>query len=243
MMGAFWSGGWGWGRGWGGNNVYINNNNNFNRNVNGGNRNNIGGGNRGNLGGARPSNPIAGGGGRDNLGGGGRGDLEGGNRASTLPAGGGGAGDRWQHNPAHRGAPYRERATTDRFGGTARGDSLSNRQASARQQLGRQGGNLASNRASGGGLGARGGGSLGNRNGGNGPDRIGSRDLSRTGGGQPGCVWWRISWVQRIQRACRQWPWFCQYGISRWRLRWRWGSRRRSSEVADADVRRIGARK
>lgn len=178
MMGAFWSGGWGWGCGWGGNNVYINNNNNFNRNTNigGGNRNNIGGGNRGNLGGGRPANPIAGGGGRDNLGGG--------NRASTLPAGGGGAGDRWQHNPAHRGgAPYRDRSTADRFGGTTRGDSLTNRQASARQQLGRQGGNLASNRVGGGGLGDRGGGSLGSRTGGGGADRIGSRDLSRTGGG------------------------------------------------------------
>src|SRR5499427_2977065 len=125
MMGAFWSGGWGWGCGWGGNNdITINNNNNFNRNSN------IN----------RPSNPIAGGGNRGNLGGGNRGNLGGGNRASTLPAGGNRAGNNsWQHNPQHRGgAPYRDRATADRFGGTTRGDSLANRQSGARQQLGRQ---------------------------------------------------------------------------------------------------------
>jgi hypothetical protein len=158
-MGAFWSGGWGWGCGWGGNNVYINHNNNFNRNTNigGGNRNNIGGGNRG-------------------------GNL--GNRPSTLPAGGSNAGDRWQHNPEHRGgAPYRDRATADRFGGTTRGGAMSFRQAAARQQLGRQGGNLASDGA-GGGIGNRGTGTgVGNRASAGGADRIGGRDLSRSGGG------------------------------------------------------------
>jgi len=166
MMGAFWSGGWGWGCGWGGHNdITINRNNNFNRNsnINGGNRNNINGGNR-------PSNQPA------------RGS---GNRASTQPARGGGGGDRWQHNPEHRGgAPYKDRATADRFGGTTRGDSLGNRQSSARQQLGRQGGNLSSSRGEGAGIGNRGGGAgVGNRASGGGADRIGSRDLSRSGGG------------------------------------------------------------
>jgi hypothetical protein len=179
-MGAFWGGGgWGWGCGWGGNNVYINHNNNFNRNtnINGGNRNNIGNGGRNDIGGGnRPSNPMAGGGNR--------GDIGGGNRASTLPAGGGGAGDRWQHNPQHRGgAPYRDRATADRFGGTARGDSLANRQTSARQQVGREGGNLASARGGGPGVSNRAGAGTGNRTGGVGADRIGSRDVSRSGGG------------------------------------------------------------
>jgi hypothetical protein len=160
MMGAFWSGGWGWGCGWGGNNVYINNNNNFNRNsnINRGNRNSIGNGNRNNIGG--------------------------GNRPSTLPARGGGNGrSQWQHNPEHRGgAPYRDRSTADRFGGSARGDSLAKRQGSARQQIGRQGGNLASNRGGGAGVSSRASApGLGNRSGG--PDRIGSRDLSRSGGG------------------------------------------------------------
>ncbi len=171
-MGAFWGGGgWGWGCGWGGNNnVYINHNNNFNRNTNvgNGNRNNIGGGNR-------PSNQPA------------RGN---GNRASTQPVRGGGdrsgAGDRWQHNPQHRGgAPYRDRATADRFGGSARGDSLASRQVSARQQVGRQGGNLPSNRGGRAATSDRASGAAGgNRTGGGGgADRIGSRDLSRSGGG------------------------------------------------------------
>jgi len=40
----------------------------------------------------------------------------------------------WQHNPQHRGgAPYSDRATARQYGGTTRGDSLSNRQANARQ--------------------------------------------------------------------------------------------------------------
>jgi Protein of unknown function (DUF3300) len=185
MMGAFWSGGWGWGCGWGGNNVYINRNNNFNRNTNigGGNRNNIGGGNRNNIGGNRPSQLPAGD----------RGSLGNrGNRPSQLPAGRESARSNWQHNPAHRGgAPYRDRATADRFGGLARGDSLARRQSSARQQLGRQGGDLSSLRSGGGGMSNRAtGASLGNRSNGigssslgGGPDRIGSRDLSRSGGG------------------------------------------------------------
>lgn len=189
-MGAFWSGGWGWGCGWGGNNnIYVNRNNNFNRNTN------IGGGNLGNRGGVGGVGGVGGAGGIGGVGGpggvGGVGGVGGGNRASTLPAGGR---SNWQHNPAHRGgAPYRDRATADRFGGTTRGDSLANRQAGARQQLGRQGGNLASNRAGGAGLGNRTGGGgfggrageggLGNRAGGGGGDRIGSRDLSRSGGG------------------------------------------------------------
>jgi Protein of unknown function (DUF3300) len=169
MMGAFWSGGWGWGCGWGNNNITINNNNNFNRNSN------ISGGNR-------PSQQPNRGRDRNNVGGD-RGN--GGNRVSNQPARGGGAGNSWQHDPQHRGgAPYRDRATADRFGGTTRGESLANRQANARQQVGRQGGNLASTRA-GGGVSNRAGGGIGgaNRPGGGGADRIGSRDLSRSGGG------------------------------------------------------------
>jgi hypothetical protein len=155
MMGAFWSGGWCCGAGWGGNNITINNNNNFNRNTN------I---NRGN----RPSQlPSGGVGDRGNLGGGNRGNSN------------------WKHNPQHRGgAPYRDRATADRFGGTTRGDSLANRQASARQQVGRQGGSLPSNRAGGGGgIGNRAGGGAGNRAGAGGANSIGGRDLSRGGAG------------------------------------------------------------
>jgi len=115
-------------------------------------------------------------------------NIGGGNRNNIA----GGRGN-WQHNPAHRGgAPYRDRATADRFGGLSRGDSLARRQTNARQQLGRQGGNVSSFGSAGGGIGNRAtGASFGNRGGGGvgsssfagGPDRIGSRDLSRSGGG------------------------------------------------------------
>jgi Protein of unknown function (DUF3300) len=174
MMGAFWSGGWGWGCGWGHNDIDINRNNNFNRNTN--------------------VNPL--------------GNRSGatGNRGNQInPQGnrGGAGGNKWQHNPQHRGGtPYQDRATADRFGGMTRGDSLANRQASARQQIGRQGGNLPSNRAGGAGVSNRAGGAgvsnraggagmsnraggegFGNRASGGGPDRIGSRDLTRSGGG------------------------------------------------------------
>jgi hypothetical protein len=161
-MGAFWSGGWGWGCGWGGNDIDINVNNNFNRNSN------I---NRGDIN-------------RGNIGSGDRSNLGRGNRASTQPAG---AGNKWQHNPSNRGGtPYRDRATADRFGGSARGDSLAQRQAGAQQRIERQGGNLASNRGSGSGVADRTrSGGMSDRAGGSGigADRIGSRDLSRSGGG------------------------------------------------------------
>jgi hypothetical protein len=194
MMGAFWSGGWGWGCGWGNNNITINRNNNFNRSTNIGNRPSnpiAGGGNRGNLGGVGGVGGVGGAGGVGGVGGVGGagrvGGVGGGNRVSTLPSGGG---NNWQHNPEHRGgAPYKDRATADRFGGTTRGDSLSRRQAGARQQVGRQGGNLASNRGGAGvsnrggaGVGNRGGAGVSNRAGGGGADRIGNRDLSRSGG-------------------------------------------------------------
>jgi Protein of unknown function (DUF3300) len=99
--------------------------------------------------------------------------------------------NKFQHNPQHRGgAPYSNKATANKFGGTARGDSLSQRQSSARQQASRQGGNLSSsNRA---GSGAAGGAGVSNRAGGasasnrasGGGDRVGSREVSsRSGGG------------------------------------------------------------
>jgi hypothetical protein len=62
------------------------------------------------------------------------------NRNANINRGGGGGGN-WQHNPQHRGgAPYSDRATASKFGGTTRGDSMSSRQASARQQQSRTGG-------------------------------------------------------------------------------------------------------
>jgi hypothetical protein len=155
-----------WGGGWGWGCGWGGNNEiNINRNNNFNRNSNISGGNRNNIGS--------------------------GNRPSQQPGRGNSS---WQHNPQHRGgAPYGDRGTANKFGGTARGDSLANRQASARQQVGRQGGNLASNR--GGGVGASnrvggdgpsnraGGAGVSNRAGGGGADRAGSRDLSRSGGG------------------------------------------------------------
>jgi hypothetical protein len=52
-----------------------------------------------------------------------------------------GGNNNWQHNPQHRGAaPYSNKATANKYGGTARGDSMSNRQAKARQNQGQMGG-------------------------------------------------------------------------------------------------------
>jgi hypothetical protein len=113
----------------------------------------------------------------------------------------GGAGNRWQHNPQHRGGtPYADRATANRFGGNARGDSLSSRQSSARQQAGRSGGSAqnttrTANRPSTTGAGRTGSPaanrpSTSNRGSANGvnrapaagsPNRIGSQDMSRPG--------------------------------------------------------------
>jgi hypothetical protein len=56
---------------------------------------------------------------------------------SNRPA----SGNNWQHNPQHRGgAPYSNRATANQYGGTTRGDSMSTRQANARQNQGQRGG-------------------------------------------------------------------------------------------------------
>ena len=67
------------------------------------------------------------------------------NRNTNINRGGN---NNWQHNSQHRGgAPYADRATANKYGGTARGDSLSSRQANARQQQAR-GSTGASNRAS-----------------------------------------------------------------------------------------------
>src|SRR5882724_11463712 len=102
-----------------------------------------------------------------------------------------GSGNSWQHNGQHRGgAPYSNKATANKYGGSARGDSASSRQANARQNQG-QGGSRqqagtadrggrqqtgASNRAAGGGNGA-------DRAGGAGGDRVGNRSVSSGAGG------------------------------------------------------------
>jgi hypothetical protein len=95
-------------------------------------------------------------------------------------------GGSWQHNPTHRGGtPYSNRATANRFGGTARGDSLASRQAGARQQIGRQGGNVRSNGVGTGGVGNRGGvGGVGGVGGAGRPGGVGGVG----GAGRPGGV-------------------------------------------------------
>jgi len=121
-----------------------------------------------------------------NINGGNRTNINGGNRANSARG-------NWQHNPQHRGgAPYRDRGTANKYGGTARGDSLANRQAGARQQLNRQGGSVRSgavgttgaarDRAAASGLGNRSG-DLANRAGsGNLSNRAGSGDLANRAG-------------------------------------------------------------
>jgi Protein of unknown function (DUF3300) len=87
-----------------------------------------------------------------------------------------GGGNSWQHNPQHRGgAPYSNGATAKKFGGTARGDSMTSRQAKARQNQGQRGGGLQQ-------AGDRG--SLGNRQQPSTRDRsAGGRDTGNRGAG------------------------------------------------------------
>ena len=103
----------------------------------------------------------------------------------------------WQHNSQHRGgAPYGDRATANRYGGNARGDSLSSRQSSAKQQVNRQGGNLQSGNRQSGNLqnSNRQSGNFQNSNrasssssrspsGGGGADRVGNRSVPSSSGG------------------------------------------------------------
>jgi len=117
-----------------------------------------------------------------------------GNRPSNQPARGN---SNWQHNPKHRGgAPYGDRGTANKFGGTTRGDSMANRQANARQNQARQqpaggmgnrgtspgaGNRDMANRGAGPGAGTRdnrGAGGMGGSRGGG--DRVGNRQVPNT---------------------------------------------------------------
>ena len=110
----------------------------------------------------------------------------------------------WQHNPQHRGgAPYSNKATANKYGGTARGDSMATRQSQARQNQGQRGdrqqGGVSDRSASGGRNQASdrsaGGRDSGNRsagagntsaNRGGGGDRVGNRSVSSGGGSRGG---------------------------------------------------------
>src|SRR5271157_736784 len=101
--------------------------------------------------------------------------VNGGNRAN----GGNRGNSNWQHNPQHRGgAPYGDRGTANKFGGTTRGDSMANRQANARQNQARQqpAGGMG-NRGTGPSAGTR---DTANRGAGAG---AGTRDMGNRGGG------------------------------------------------------------
>jgi len=57
----------------------------------------------------------------------------------------------WSHNASHRGgAPYADKTTATKYGGTARGDSLSSRQANAQKQQARSGAPAVQQQARGG---------------------------------------------------------------------------------------------
>jgi Protein of unknown function (DUF3300) len=105
-----------------------------------------------------------------------------GNRPSQQPSRGGGG--KWQHNPQHRGGtPYGNRDTANKFGGTTRGASASDRRANARQQPRQQGGRQGAgtmDRGAAGGSRQQGG--AGNRGGGG--DRVGNRQTSGGSGGR-----------------------------------------------------------
>ncbi len=114
-------------------------------------------------------------------------NINGGNRATQLPSRGGGG--NWQHNPTHRGnAPYGDRGTANKYGGSARGDKGARGGAGAANRPG----NGAGNRP-GGGAGAsnRPGSGAGNRPGGGASTKPGNRagggastkPANRAGGG------------------------------------------------------------
>jgi len=121
-------------------------------------------------------------------------NVNGGNRTNNIGSGNRSGNSNWKHNPQHRGgAPYSNRATATKYGGSARGDSMANRQATARQRQQQSG---VSNRASGGAsnlVANRGGDRAGNRptagtsdrsaNRGGGGDRVGNRTVSPSSNG------------------------------------------------------------
>lgn len=104
-IGSSYHGGWGYNCGWGHTNVYVNVNNNYISHYNKTNINTV---NRNNINNVNTSNI----------------NIANRNASNT-----------WQHNPQHRGGtPYSDKATANKYGGTARGDSMSTRQANAQQQ-------------------------------------------------------------------------------------------------------------
>ena len=111
-------------------------------------------------------------------------DINVNNNFNQINHNGGGSGNNnWQHNPEHRGgAPYSDKATANKYGGTARGESPGSRQASARQQP--SGGNRAgsagvSDRSAGGAPSIAGPSSM-DRGGGSSANKVGSYDAPKS---------------------------------------------------------------
>jgi hypothetical protein len=117
-------------------------------------------------------------------------NIQGGNRVNAQ-----GGNKTWQHNPQHRGgAPYGDRGTANKFGGTARGDS---RRANAGGNRGPSAGNMdrAGNRGGApsagtmdrggnrGGTPSAGTMDRGANRGGGGGDRVGDRSVPKSSGG------------------------------------------------------------
>jgi hypothetical protein len=115
------------------------------------------------------------------------------NNSNRQNVSGNRTGNSWQHNAQHRGgAPYGNKSTANKFGGTARGDSMSSRQANARQNQSQSSGRGqqarstdrgAGSQSAGAGNRAAGDGARGNRSGG---DRVGDRSVSSGGGSRGG---------------------------------------------------------
>jgi uncharacterized protein DUF3300 len=102
-----------------------------------------------------------------------------------------GQGGNWQHNAQHRGgAPYSNKATANKYGGSARGESPGSR---GQGGAGSRAGGAGASATSAGGMGSRGGSGSGAGGGAGaggfssgGADRVGSRDMSSGGGSRSG---------------------------------------------------------
>ena len=106
------------------------------------------------------------------------------NRNNINNSGNRNQGGKWQHDAQHRGgAPYADKATANKYGGTARGESPGSRQASARQQPSgggdRAGSAGVSDRSSGGSRNASAPSSM-DRGGGSSANRVGSYDAPKS---------------------------------------------------------------
>ena len=107
------------------------------------------------------------------------------NRIEHNRTGGSRGQGNWQHNPQHRGAaPYSDRATANKYGGSARGDSPASRQASARQPTSGAGSRGpspgVSDRSAGASRGGSPGTSAGQRAGGGSANRVGNYDVPKS---------------------------------------------------------------